>query len=151
MSKIGGVTTCKEPLEILKENKEKENVLVTGSMDVKTLETPGLGILDACRSYALKLVSELDKVKSHELFVDVVELERLRSEAVEMRKAKESLETWLSEMVRAQETASSKISSLMNENVNLSNECNSLSLTVKEQVVGLAGAEGNIAKLKVEY
>ncbi|KAL8132408.1 hypothetical protein AgCh_008057 [Apium graveolens] len=120
-------------------------------MDVKTLETPGLGILDACRSYALKLVSELDKVKSHELFVDVVELERLRSEAVEMRKAKESLETWLSEMVRAQETASSKISSLMNENVNLSNECNSLSLTVKEQVVGLAGAEGNIAKLKVEY
>ncbi|XP_074322320.1 uncharacterized protein LOC141659376 [Apium graveolens] len=54
-------------------------------------------------------------------------------------------------MTRAQETSSAKISSLMNENMSLSNECNSLSCTEKEQVVGLAEADGKIAKLKVEY
>ncbi|KAL8123960.1 hypothetical protein AgCh_011820 [Apium graveolens] len=102
-------------------------------------------------STAPHLVSELDKVKESELVFDVAELERVRGEIEEMKKAKGCLETQLSEMARAQETSSSKISSLMTENTNLSNECNSMSRTMKEQVLSLAEVEGKLAKLKVEH
>ncbi|KAL8087829.1 hypothetical protein AgCh_037824 [Apium graveolens] len=83
--------------------------------------------------------------------MDWTQSPKLRSEVLDLKKSNSSLRAQLSDFTRDRETNSAKMSSLMNENTNISNECSSLSLTVKKQVIDLAKANSKIATLKVEH
>ncbi|KAL8135014.1 hypothetical protein AgCh_009879 [Apium graveolens] len=76
---------------------------------------------------------------------------KLQNKVLDLQTSKSVLESQLAGLTRDQETNSLKISSLLTENANLSNECGSLSLTVKKQVLDLAEANSKIATLKVEH
>ncbi|XP_074338311.1 uncharacterized protein LOC141676539 [Apium graveolens] len=105
-------------------------------------EVSRYGALDVCRAYAKKLLVELNKVKDSEFFAEMSEVERLRGEVNALKNAKKSLGIQLSEITRVQETASSKISSLLTENASLSGECSALSLMVKNKVLSISEARG---------